>query len=190
MAIAVAIGGIAAVVAGDDLESKPPSIAAGPTLDYTVDIPKAIDEAGVPASEAGCSDIETPPDQGSHQVDLGEGHPAYSSTPPTSGWYTLAGLTPALYYSPISEPEALVRNMAEGGVVIWHSGLTEQELGDLKGAMVLLESDQLVGLPGDDFGLDQKIVLTAWGHLQRCDEVSGEAIAVFFEQFVGKGPLA
>jgi hypothetical protein len=187
-----ALGGGVMALLEDDPGPTPPHAAtsphATPSPDYTYELPQSFAEAGVPADEAGCSAVDSPPDQGAHQVEQGENHPPYNSTPPTSGWYSVGALTPALYYVPF-DPEVLVRNMAEGDVVIWHSGLSEPELQDLKGVMVLLESEQLVGLPYSKQGLEQKIVLTAWGHIQRCEELSGEVIAEFFDRYVGRGPL-
>lgn len=199
LALALVGGGLAATVLGGEDSPQPetapspqtaPSPETTPSPDYTYQLPKTIREAGVLASQAGCSEVETPKDQGSHQVETGEKHPPYSSTPPTSGWYRLGSLTPALYYVPTADNETLVRNMAEGDVIIWHTGLSKGELEDLKGLMVLLKSEQLLGVPGKKLGLEEKIVLTAWGRLQRCEELSGEAIEDFFERFRGQGPLS
>jgi len=158
-----------------------------PSPSYTVQLPSTIEEAGVPPSEAGCGELERPEEQDNVVISPGDSHPPYSSSPPTSGWHFLGSVSPALYYQPI-QPENLVTNLAEGDVVIWHTGLSDDELLDLKGLMVLFASEQVVGVPGDTLSLEHSIVLTAWGRLQRCEKLSGPVVHQFIERFVGKGP--
>lgn len=189
VALGAAGGGLTwSLLSGDEAPPEPtPSPTATPSPDVSVlPIPQNPSEVGVPLSEAGCGDVEEPRDQGLHLA-TGTEHPGYSSNPPTSGWYQ-APPPPALYYIPIG-PEAAVGAMAKGDVIVWHTGLTFPETQLLHGLFIYFEDEAITGTSGEDLRLEDPIVLTAWGKLQRCEKISGEAIATFFETYRGDGPL-
>lgn len=170
-----------------------PSPSASPTPTPSpevsvVPIPQNPSDVGVPLAEAGCTEVIEPPIQKAVEVGDGEEHPEYSSNPPTSGWHHRSPIPPALYYVP-APPEAMVAAMAKGDVIMWHTGLTYEETQDLHGLFIYFEDEAITGTSGEDLGLKDPIVMTAWGKLQRCEEISGEAIATFFETYRGNGPL-
>jgi hypothetical protein len=179
-AVAAAVGVAAALATGGAQPSEPPG--------RVVKIPTRFDQIGVPADEAGCSPVRSPKVQPNAVVSSAEPeHPPYSSTPPTSGWHFFDPLPAAGYLLP-HDPEAVVANLADGDVAVWHVGLTEEERQDLIGLFVLLKSEYILAVSGEELGLDHKIVLTAWGKLQECEQLSGPVIARFFERYRGLGP--
>lgn len=179
-AVAAAVGVAAALATGGAQPPEPPGT--------TAKLPTKIAQIGVPADQAGCSPVRSPEIQPAVEVDGADAkHPPYSSTPPTSGWHLVHPLPPAGYLTP-HDPEFVVANLAEGDVAVWHVGLTEKERQDLIGLFVLLKSEYILAVSGEELGLDHKIVLTAWGKLQECEKFSGQAIARFFNRYRGLGP--
>jgi hypothetical protein len=176
----VSVGAIAASITDQASEETAPARA--------VFLPSRADQVGVSLDEAGCSDVEEPAIQQSRIIQVDEQHPPYTSTPPTSGPHYLGALSAGIYWI-AHDPEAVVANLAEGDVVVWHTGFdTRKEQDELKGLFVLFKSNEIVAVSGEDLGLEQPIVLTAWGKLQECEKFSGEAIADFFEKYRGLGP--
>jgi hypothetical protein len=181
-AVVVAGVGVGAIAASISDQSEEPA----PTR--TVFLPSRVDQVGVSLDEAGCSEVEEPAIQQSRIIQVDEQHPPYTSTPPTSGPHYLGALSAGIYWVP-HDPEAVVANLAEGDVVVWHTGFdTRKEQDQLKGLFVLFKSNEIVAVSGEELGLEQPIVLTAWGKLQECEKFSGEAIADFFEKYRGLGP--
>jgi hypothetical protein len=180
----LAAGFLAATLAPDDPsgEDRGGALNPGP-------IPRRLDLIGVSREEAGCSDVESPPVQRTRIVVPDQKHPPYSSTPPTSGPHFLSALPAAIYFQP-HQPEQVVSNLAQGDVVVWHTGVatTQEKRNQLIGLFLLYRSEELVAVEGSDLGLEDPIVLTAWGKLQRCERFSGEAVADFFERYKGRGP--
>lgn len=191
--VAIVGGGLLASAALRDETPEPaaaPSPGATPSPEGSVlPIPQSPSDVGVPLEDAGCTQVIEPKDQGAHQIGQRGEHPPYSSTPPTSGWYAAEPVPPALYYIPVP-PEAALSTLVRGSVVVWHTGLTPAEEELLHGLFIYFEDEGITGASGEDLGLKEPIVLTAWGKLQRCDEISGEAIATFFTTYRGQGPLA
>jgi hypothetical protein len=190
----VAYAGVAAIVAGGlaagtllgSLTREQPTSERSPL--YSVKIPSSSRQVGVPLQDAGCSEVQEPKVQPSQVVVPDEEHEPYSSTPPTSGAHYAVPMSPAIYWAP-DDPEAAVANLAVGDVVVWHSGFdTLEEQNEMKGLFVYFRSEDILAVPGDDLGLRGRIVLTAWGKLQVCEEFSGEAIHRFFDEYRGQGP--
>ena len=189
VAAAVLVGGIGAGFLVSLARDEDPEPAPEKTV-RSVDLVTRVDQVGVPPGKAGCSEVEEPkvqPAEVFFGTEEGVTHPPYSSTPPTSGWHYLEPIDEAIYYQP-HDPEALVANLAEGDVVVYHTGLTDAARDELIGLFVLFESNFILAVPGDDLGLEDEIVLTAWGKLQRCERLSGEAIESFFYRYRGQGP--
>jgi hypothetical protein len=182
----IAVGALVGGIVAASLATGPEDVPE-PTDGIVVELPQSVSEVGVPLAEAGCSGVESPTIQGSRIVNPEEKHVAYSSKPPTSGPHYLGPLDPAIYWIP-NDPEAVVSNLAVGDVAVWHTGLTPDQQTELKGLFVLLHSEDILATAGDDLELEDEIVLTAWGKLQRCNRLSGEAIADFFQRYRGGGP--
>lgn len=184
---AVVVGGVATgVVLGAATGDNEPTPERSPL--YSVRIPSSSRQVGVPLADAGCSEVTEPELQPSRVLAPEESHPPYSSTPPTSGPHSIGSLNAAIYWIP-HEPEAVVANLAEGDVVVWHTGFdTREEQNELKGLFAHFRSEEILAVPGDPLGLKHPIVLTAWGKLQECQRFSGQAIERFFNEHKGLGP--
>jgi hypothetical protein len=185
---AVVVTGLAAGFLGATAIREIPSREDRPGFDLGP-VPRRLDLIGVPAEEAGCSDVESPPVQKTRIISPDQKHRPYTSTPPTSGAHFLTPLPAAIYYTP-HVPEQVVSNLAVGDVVVWHTGVftTEAKRNHLLGLFLLYRSEELVAVEGGELGLEDPIVLTAWGKLQRCERFSGQAVADFFERYKGRGP--
>ena len=185
--VAGAIGVLTWSALSDGSSEPTPAPSPTPSPEVSVlPIPQSPSEVGVPLAEAGCTPVEEPRLQRLRLTSTDE-HPEYSSNPPTSGWYQ-GPPPPALYYVPIG-PEPAVGAMAKGDVIVWHTGLTYDETQLLHGLFIYFKDEAITGASGEELGLEEPIVLTAWGKLQRCEKISGEAIATFFTTHRGKGPL-
>ncbi|HEV3474368.1 MAG TPA: DUF3105 domain-containing protein [Actinomycetota bacterium] len=186
MAAVIAAGVTAGALAGTLTGGGESEEASGPR--FTVPIPTSSRQVGVPIDEAGCTDVREPEIQPSRIIAPEEKHPPYSSVPPTSGPHYVGPLSAAIYWVP-NDPEALVANLAQGDIVVYHTGFDEiKEQNELKGLFVYLHSEEILATPGEPLGLKHPIVLTAWGKLQECEQFSGEAIHRFFDKYRGLGP--
>lgn len=61
--------------------------------------------------------VERYPDQGTAHIRLGDSHPAYHSSPPTSGWHT-PQVAPWGSHRTVMPDEVLVHNLEQGGIWI------------------------------------------------------------------------
>jgi hypothetical protein len=177
------VGALAAGVFRGD-----PEVAPTPESINEVFIPSTATEVGVPAGEAGCSDVESPEVQDPYVVQVDEKHDPYTSTPATSGAHYAGPLSPAIYWIE-HDPEAIVANLAQGDIVMYHNGYDKREEQDvIKGLFVYFASEEIMAVPGDHLNLDGEIVLTSWGKIQTCEKLSGEAVEQFFFENRGRAP--
>lgn len=142
---------------------------------------------GVAAAEAGCTEIEHPEEQGRDHIEDGSPHPPYSSSPPTSGPHYATPADAGFYESPIPA-ETAVHNLEHGQIVIWYDpGLDDSAKAQIED----ITRDQIVAtvtLPSSEVQAPHSIVLTAWGAMQSCEEISEEAVNEFRREFQGRGP--
>ena len=120
------------------------------------------------------------PDQGAKHIVTGEVHPAYNSTPATSGWhYDYADGGPArwdVYEEPLPD-EVLIHNLEHGGIGIHYNcpegcdDLVEKLEGYFERNLEIIVS------PYPD--MDTRIALTAWTFLDAFDEYDDERIKAF-----------
>jgi hypothetical protein len=137
-----------------------------------------------PAATDACGDVETFPIQGEgHLVGNQEPPVPYNSTPPTSGWHTSTDV-PIMVMpvsDPLTEPEQ-VTVLERGGVVVTHGDLPDAQ----RERLAQLLSDQYSGqaaLTAYDQLDDGSITLSAWGVLQRCDDVDPGAVETFIRHY-------
>lgn len=133
---------------------------------------------GDPMAGTDCDPVQRPQlQEGSHLLGDQEPPVPYSSSPPTSGWHSSGRPPdPGTYVEEVSGP-AQVRVLEQGGVVVAHDpSLSPDQL------------DRLQRLPDDVGGnlvvtpyadAPAPVTLTAWGVLQRCQDVTPEGVAAF-----------
>lgn len=147
---------------------------------------------GVGETAAGCTEIETPEEQGATHVD--DGTPVqYSTSPPTSGdhWANPApsGFNPpsSLGETPI---ERIVHNMEHGQIIVWYSpDAPASVIDDIEGYFDNTSAaSSLLGEPYEAIESPYNFTITAWGGTQSCQEVSESVLDEFRERFQGKGP--
>lgn len=130
-----------------------------------------------PLAEADCEPVEHPQQQeGSHLIGDQEPPVPYSSSPPTSGWHTSGRpLDPGTYVEEVSGPEQ-VSVLEHGGVVVSHDpSLPDDQLERVQ--RLPEQVDDVVVTPYAQ--ALAPVTLTAWGVLQRCQEVTAEDVAAF-----------
>lgn len=129
------------------------------------------------------------PTLGNPIVAPGEGHPAYNSLPPTSGWHYTIPADWGVHATQILD-EIQLRNLAAGGVMLQYqpslASTARQALAELFGQLRRLGQCRLILAPYE--GLDQPIVLTAWNRILKLEEVDRDQIETFVNTFTGKGP--
>jgi len=135
------------------------------------------EDEGVPAAEAGCRPVQTPPYQGHAELTPGQEHPPYNTDPPTSGWYLIVKPNAGFYGIPLPA-ERIMNIPADGGIVIW---ISESETrATRRFSFALHAADVLMTVwPG----VEQGVVFTAWGVMQRCQKFSGEVAMAFIERY-------
>jgi hypothetical protein len=146
------------------------------------------DLTGVPADEAGCSDIQSSEVEGANHVEDGT-NVEYETSPPTSGDHYQAPANPGFYPDPV-EDERLVHNFEHGQIVIWYRPNASQETIDQIEEIVDkqqgAQSVALLAVPYEDIESPYTYVLTAWTKSQSCSQVSEAAINEFRSKFQGK----
>ncbi len=140
------------------------------------------EQAGTPAARARCGAIERPKYQGRIKVEVGQKHPDYSSSPPTSGWFRI-GVSPAWYG--VSPPiEQVMGIPANGGIAIWVSDV-ESRNSRLWHTLKRRNDVIVVADPSIKTG----VVFTAWGLKQRCEYFSGEYATSFLNRWTNMRAL-
>jgi len=126
--------------------------------------------------------------QEAKEIQPGEGHPAYNTTPPTSGWYWREEAPWGIHNEPIPD-EVQVYNLLRGGILIQYGPEADAEL--------IAKLEELAKAQGANYNklilapypkLDFKIALTAWGRIDKFDEFDEERIIRFIEEWANKGP--
>ena len=112
-------------------------------------------------------------------IDFGTSHPAYKSTPATSGWHYGPPNAPARWgvHDDFVIDEVLLQNLVQGGVGLHYScpdGCPEvvaafTEIAD--------QYDKIIVSPYE--GMDYKIALTAWTYIDEMDELDLERLDIF-----------
>lgn len=147
---------------------------------------RGLEDVGVAADEAGCTDIETHEDQGREHVE--EGSPVqYDTTPPTSGPHYQNWADPGFHEEPV-HPSRLVHNMEHGQLVFWYRpDASEETIDDLR-QIVSADRLPLIGAPYDQVPAPYEFTMTAWTASQSCERVSQEVVDNFRRRFQGRGP--
>lgn len=142
---------------------------------------------GVPASEAGCTDVEEFEEQGADHIAVGSQHEPYNSSPPTSGphYETPAGTE---FFAEQIPPEQLVHNLEHGQIVIWYSPDASNETRGHIEDLVTQQPTATAAAPYPDLASPYQLVLTAWGASQSCEQVSQEVVDDFRREYQGQGP--
>ena len=167
-------------------------LAAGcadePRRSATYGGPSAMPEPVAVETQAGCLDVEHPPEQSGGHL-LGDATPPvpYSSVPPTSGWHASGKPARGVHGEgdPLSEPEQ-VTILELGGVVVTWNGLAAGERAELE-EWVTANAEVVASSPYEEIGTGH-VALAAWGVLQRCDRLDLQAIAAFVAEHQGGGP--
>lgn len=134
-------------------------------------------EPADPLANGECEPVERPQlQEGSHLLGDQEPPVPYSSSPPTSGWHSSGRpLDPGTYVEEVSGPRQ-VRVLEQGRVVVAHDPSLPAD--QLERVQRLPEQvDDVVVTPYAE--APAPVTLTAWGVLQRCQDVTAEDVAAF-----------
>ena len=134
------------------------------------------------------SRVQTFPNQGQTHIQHGQAHPAYNSTPPTSGWHYADQVAPwGISAQPLPH-EVQVHNLEHGGVVIQYDcpdGCPEV-VSKLEAIVRSYPSKVVLapyaGIPG------HRLALTAWTRLAYLDDVDEAFIRQFVASYRNQGP--
>lgn len=119
--------------------------------------------------------------------------PAYNSNPPTSGSHYEKTEEWGISDKPLTM-ERLVHNLEHGGIVIYYKcdakadKSCEEFIANLKEiTQSLMKKDRKVVLTPND-KIDAKIVVTAWGWLDKMEVFDEDRIRGFFSDHINRGP--
>ena len=139
-----------------------------------------------PASTA-IGDLQEFPIQGRTHIQRGQSHPAYNSTPPTSGWhYADQVASPGVHAEPIPN-EVQVHNLEHGEVMVQYdcpSGCPDTVAALERIVRSYPKKVILAPYPG----IGKAIALTSWGRLIYLDTPDEQAIRAFVKAYKDKGP--
>ena len=150
--------------------------------------PGVSENVGVSAAQANCEEIEEfeTPEENPH-VEPGAPHDPYNSSPPTSG--PMFEQTAPLGFSTEALPEeSLVHNQEHGAIVIWYQPDAPAETLEAIEDLTLQEPQATVAVPYTDIEAPYQLVISAWGALQRCEQVSQEVVDDFRREHQGNSP--
>lgn len=150
--------------------------------------PGGSENVGVAAAQAGCEEIEEfeAPEENPH-VEPGAPHEPYNSSPPTTG--PMYEQTAPLGFSTEALPEeSLVHNQEHGAIVIWYQPDAPAETISAIENLTLQEPQATVAAPYTDIEAPYQLVISAWGALQRCEQVSQEVVDDFRREYQGNSP--
>jgi hypothetical protein len=146
---------------------------------------------GPAPEEAGCTEVE-------HEDPIPKG-PAHRNgtlewedVPPNSGEHnarTLRTLTRFYSRGDDPAPELVVHDLEHGIVVAWYDPeLPDEEVATLEQVARALPTNRFVAVPWNrsTFEDGRHVVLTAWGHTQRCERVSGRVVYEFTREYADK----
>jgi len=152
-----------------------------------------VDNVGVAASEANCTERETFESEGNQHIDLGT-PVQYEANPPTTGnhWPPEAVADAGFSEEPIA-PESLIHNQEHGQIVIWYNpDASEEILGQIED---MTEQNSVnLAAPWDDIEDPYNFVLSAWdgesdeGIQMSCELPSQEVWDEWRRDFQGRGP--
>jgi hypothetical protein len=152
-----------------------------------------VDNVGVAASEANCTERETFESEGNQHIDLGT-PVQYEANPPTTGnhWPPEAVADAGFSEEPIAA-ESLVHNQEHGQIVIWYNpDASEEILGQIED---MTEQNSVnLAAPWDDIEDPYNFVLSAWdgendeGVQMSCELPSQEVWDEWRRDFQGRGP--
>jgi hypothetical protein len=108
-------------------------------------------------------------------------HPPYNSDPPTSGSH-VSWLAPWGIHSVPVPKEVQVHNLEDGGVVVQYNCDCPEIQARLR-AIVERYPTQVILAPYP--GMDRRIALTAWGRIDKFDELDEARIVRFIKAYRG-----
>lgn len=125
---------------------------------------------------------------GREHVAVGQSHPPYNSDPPTSGPHYASLIDWGVYTEPIS-PEQQVHQLEHGGVLVQYKCQDCPELVERLKQIVGRYGERVILAPYPS--MESKLALSAWGRLDKLQELDEGRIVRFIEAYRGKtGPEA
>lgn len=122
----------------------------------------------------------------------------YNSDPPTSGPHYATDLRAGFYeeFDLATLPEHpegyLVHNLEHGYVIFWYNCtvVDEQQCSDIKSQIRSVIDDfnevKVIAFPWET--IDEPVVMTSWGRIQRFEEFDGQLAAAFVERNRNRSP--
>ena len=126
-------------------------------------------------------------DQGRDHVPPGQVHPAYNTTPPTSGWHYETAAPWGVHDEPLAD-ETQVHNLEHGGIVIhyWCPDGCPELVAQLKALVGRYRSKVLLAPYSKP--LLNRIALTAWRWIDAFDDFDEQRIVSFIDVHKDRGP--
>ena len=178
--VALVVGGIVIFAIVSERSSGPDT--DGKTGDETVL------KNGVSEAQANCTDVQDFPNAGRDHIQVGQDpDPPYNSTPPTSGDHYEIPAQTGFYSSPL-DPHQVVHNEEHGQIIFWYRSDAPQTLKDDIQILVNQQDEATVATPFDDIESPYNFVISAWQHMQSCEEISQKVVDDFRREFQGHGP--
>ncbi|MDP6102911.1 MAG: DUF3105 domain-containing protein [Dehalococcoidia bacterium] len=127
--------------------------------------------------------------QRNEDVEAGEAHPAYNTTPPTSGWHYDIPLED-IAWGALDEPvedEEQVSYLERGGIMVQYN--CPDECPDLQQQLEMVVNRYPEGVVLAPYpGMNSTIALTAWGWIDTFRDFDDPRIDDFIQTHIGQGP--
>jgi hypothetical protein len=127
--------------------------------------------------------------QGNEKIEVGQSHPDYGTTPPTSGWHydiPIEEITWGAQEVPLAN-EAQVSYLERGGIMVQYN--CPDGCLDLQQQLKLVVNrypEGVVLAPYPD--MDTTIALTSWGWIDAFEDFDDPRIDDFIQTHIGRGP--
>ena len=124
--------------------------------------------------------------QPADHIPVGQAHPAYSSSPPTSGWHYADPAPWGVVSQPVADENA-IHNLEHGGIWISYNPqkVDPTTINQLSSLVRGYPSKVLLSSPPTD---DQAIAVASWGRLMKLDRLDQGQITQFIQRNKNKGP--
>jgi hypothetical protein len=130
--------------------------------------------------------VRSLPIQGQQHIQIGQSHPLYNSTPPTSGWHYAQPAPWGISAVPIPN-ETQVHNLEHGGIMVQYD--CPQGCPDIVAQLeAIARSYRSKVILAPYPGLERPIALTSWGKIAFLDSVDEAFIRRFIAENKDKAP--